>query len=161
MAWSSLLIVMMFLILCKCSLTYRNHFRKNFSEIVILFLAVSRWRWCVYALISWGRNQRIHTPSPQIQILIVVSDYIYRYLWSYQHNGDVSPESYVAWASIFTSLGLAVCYITYIVLPPSSLLRVLRKWCLKITGGKFGKWHVLHCVRTFPNSKLYTTRQFC
>ena len=33
-----------FLILCKCSLAYRNYIRKNFSETVKLILAVSRWR---------------------------------------------------------------------------------------------------------------------
>jgi hypothetical protein len=43
---------------------------------------------------------------------------------------------------LHTSLGLAVCYIIYIDIPPSSLLRILRKWYLKITGGKMGKWQM-------------------
>ena len=111
-----------FLILCKCSLTYRNHIRKNFSETVKLFLAVSRWRWCVSALISWGRNQRRHTPSPQIDILIVVFDYIYRYLWSYQHKGDVSLESYVAWASKFTYIITFSCLLHHIHCYTTSLI---------------------------------------
>jgi len=53
----------------KCSLTYRNHIQKYFSETVKLFLAVSRWQWCAYALISSrrqssSRNLHIHTLSP-------------------------------------------------------------------------------------------------
>ena len=42
MVWLSLLVMTVFLILCKCSLAYRNHIRKYFSEIVKLFLAVGR-----------------------------------------------------------------------------------------------------------------------
>jgi hypothetical protein len=55
---------------------------------------------------------------------------------------------YVAWASIFTYIITFSCYITYSDIPPSSFLRILRKWYLKKTGGKLGKWHALHCVRT-------------
>jgi len=31
----------------------------------------------------------------KLQILTVVFDYIYRYLWSCQHNGDVSPKNLI------------------------------------------------------------------